>query len=744
MRTLILAILTSFTLHSMAAEHSVGSQPGCDFSDLDDAVNGASSGDILRLRAEVFVDVITIDKSLELIGGHTNCGDTSPDFLSSSTIENPILGTSPIVSVAAARIVVLRKLNLQGAKATGKGGGLYVGNDAQVTLDRMLIRDNEADQGGGIYVDNRATLTDAGSLALAIEDNVATSVGGGLYVDSAAQVTLGANLLRIAGNASDNAGGGIYVSGNAGITLQGAEIENNESSGSSGGGLYSGSGVNDVTLTLIDCLVTGNSGSQGGGLQILSNIGAMKTLEVTGGAFNNNVATSNGGALNASADVRVTMMGTVFSGNAATFDGGAIASNGADITINGGSEVDAQFEANMAERGGAIFVTGASSLRFNATFAAGRRTYFEGNGAEFGGGIFASGASEVTVFGNTQWSNNTALSSGGGIYITGAGSELTALGWSQNSRNVLFSGNSAQSNGGGLYVDGSSVDIKGAQFGIQSMGNTADNGGGLFATNGASVLVYNSEFISNTALFNGGGLFAGPATQIAIGARLTGESDPVDVSVCDPTTQLADRYCSSFVGNQANITGGAIYSTFNTVDISQTAFSENASGSGGNAIEIAQGATATVDHILVSDHQQAIDVADGAQLTLDYSTVAANTTSGVRASDSTSTELTVSRSIVWDNGLGLDIGSQTTFIADCVISQTPGLSGAIVTDPLFTSTDRGDFRLEPTSPAVDLCSTMEPVLDLDGTPRPLGGAPDAGAFEVFVDGVFANGFEGES
>jgi|GEM_PF-2458421 len=69
----------------------------------------------------------------------------------------------------------------------------------------------------------------------------------------------------------------------------------------------------------------------------------------------------------------------------------------------------------------------------------------------------------------------------------------------------------------------------------------------------------------------------------------------------------------------------------------------------------------------------------------------------------------------WTRATGFDPSS---------VSSTP--------DPLFVSADDGDYRLAPGSAAIDLVTDSTTPNDITGTPRPLGSAADAGAFE-FVD-----------
>ena len=81
------------------------------------------------------------------------------------------------------------------------------------------------------------------------------------------------------------------------------------------------------------------------------------------------------------------------------------------------------------------------------------------------------------------------------------------------------------------------------------------------------------------------------------------------------------------------------------------------------------------------------------------------------------------------DGLVVNAGASAT--GDCNVGEGVNLLAGVmnvVADPAFTTTARGYYRLDDTSPAIDLCGTGADT-DLDTCDRPYGVDEDAGAFE---------------
>ncbi len=144
------------------------------------------------------------------------------------------------------------------------------------------------------------------------------------------------------------------------------------------------------------------------------------------------------------------------------------------------------------------------------------------NDNDFGGGVYVSGSDAlVWVDPDSAVVSNDSASAGGGIYCSNGGTVLVE---------GLVATNRADGNGGGIFADDCLVNsFAGGSFqGIRS--NDADlNGGGVYAAGGADVNLIGlsdqpAEVASNETLGKGGGLYArGNGTTVtAIDTWITG------------------------------------------------------------------------------------------------------------------------------------------------------------------------------------------------------------------------------
>jgi predicted outer membrane repeat protein len=121
-----------------------------------------------------------------------------------------------------------------------------------------------------------------------------------------------------------------------------------------------------------------------------------------------------------------------------------------------------------------------------------------GNSASYGGGVFQGNTGRVDVV-DSRIELNQASVDGGGLYVNGDAA-LT---------NTQVLTNTANRHGGGLHVGSGRADVFGGTF----AGNraTTGNGGGINLNN--SISLSGTQFISNTAGQDGGGLLQWNAGQ---------------------------------------------------------------------------------------------------------------------------------------------------------------------------------------------------------------------------------------
>lgn len=170
--------------------------------------------------------------------------------------------------------------------ASELGGGLYLGNEAEVEMtaaasgnygdwaDAALISGNSAHSGGGFYVGGGSTLTLIGTR---VRHNTATSRGGGGLVQDDGRLTMrellptaclpvqtsgGVTTLPPCSTLENNSageGGALFVHDSLLATVRNTYLQNNSAT-AVGSVLFLLGSTADAALTLESALVTGNSG----------------------------------------------------------------------------------------------------------------------------------------------------------------------------------------------------------------------------------------------------------------------------------------------------------------------------------------------------------------------------------------------------------------------------------------------------------------------------------------------------
>ena len=243
-----------------------------------------------------------------------------------------------------------------GRDASKTGRVMYVGANATVTMQNLVLTGgNIAESGGGVFVGG-GTLTMTGG---AITNNVSSNDnGGGVYVNGNSTFT--ANSGTIGGDGARNSaknGGAIYIAASGKVELKGATISYNTSETSGGG---------------------------------VANYG---TFEISSGSINNNTSGHNGGGVNNNGTL--TMTGGTIANNTATADGGGVyVATSATFNMTSGSSSMPSISGNQAKNGGGVYLVATGILGMGVGTISGNTATVDGHGV-YDAGILSLAGSAV-------------------------------------------------------------------------------------------------------------------------------------------------------------------------------------------------------------------------------------------------------------------------------------------------------------------------------------------------------------
>ena len=497
--------------------------------------------------------------------------------------------------VSKAGKIFLMNLNinngyLNGASTDGRynGAAIYIEGDAKYTIKYCKFNNNYADDNGGAISNN-------GKYALTIDNSVFKNNhaddydGGAIYSKPAVIVSN----CEFANNHAGQRGGAIGTSNDNNRNIISKCVFRSNDADQTGGALFLG-GTSDINNTsfinnfacrdgggiytyletrINKCTFEGNkadstSQSDTSGGAIYAYFG---DLYISNSAFYNNYADDEGGAifcfnknLYINHDQESSSYTTIFSGNIADdYEGGAIKCLHTAIIKN------TQFNSNKAyTNGGAISFAVYSQLT-NCYFNANR---CEGASSKCkGGAIYAK---EDILLIDCVLNNNYAEDYGGAAY-----SESTV-----KANGCSFDSNTAVNHGGAIYAKYVYVnsDKKSKQSKFSKNHASNDNGGAVYVTGDAGF--YNTEFNSNTALVDGGAVFAKGNVDVNTCTLVSNKANGAKSTSCYGGAIRANGVGvtnSVFKNNLAENCGGAIYADF--VSLYSGVFEENVAltGDGG-------------------------------------------------------------------------------------------------------------------------------------------------------------------
>jgi hypothetical protein len=178
-----------------AAILHVGANIGCDYDDLQQAIDDADPGDIIEVAPGTYTSTddgfVLEAKDVDILGGY-GCVSGTPGGLPTvltATEGHPVM---QIYSSASGQVrVTLAHLTISGARNTSarQGGGLFIGGAGRVDLADIRISDNAAStRGGGLYIRNSSCGSGDDPLAVNLLEGTlvsgnSASVGGGIAVE---------------------------------------------------------------------------------------------------------------------------------------------------------------------------------------------------------------------------------------------------------------------------------------------------------------------------------------------------------------------------------------------------------------------------------------------------------------------------------------------------------------------------------------------------------------------------------
>ena len=316
---------------------------GCAYSSVQDAVDAASAGDVIKVAAGTYTgvnvrprnditttgvvtQVVYVSKTVTIQGGYTTTNWTMPDPDANPTTLDA-QGQGRVFYITGEISPTVGGLRITGGDAAGmggdpwgtegNGGGLYVyGSDA--TISGNTFFSNTATHGAGLALFWTSDATLNGNTIIS---NTGYGKGGGLYV-FLGHGTISSNTFT-ANNGSD--GGGLYIGMFFG-TLNGNTVISNTAW--KGGGLY----LFLSSPTLINNVVADNhAGSAGSGLYIEGQYpqpwGQPRFLHTT-------IARNTGGS-----GVYVTWSDYEHTCSAVALDNTILVSHSVGISVTGGNTV---------------------------------------------------------------------------------------------------------------------------------------------------------------------------------------------------------------------------------------------------------------------------------------------------------------------------------------------------------------------------------------------------------------------
>ncbi len=398
------------------------------------------------------------------------------------------------------------------------GGAIYNYGAGQVTYDGGTYTSNTSiGRGGAMYgAGTSSAIVTNGTFS---QNTAQGQYGGGVF-GIAGNASLTVNEGTFTGNSANNASydgtspyGGGAIESNGDLTINGGTFESNTAY--NGGAIYLDSSCTaNITAGTFGSKDKGNTAENSGGaiyLKKSSTTGAKVTIEGGTFAYNEAVGITGGGAIAGATLTTIEVKGGTFSNNSATstitsaYGGGAIETNGA-LNISDGT-----FDTNTAFKGGAVYVDVDGELSVSGGEYYNNETH-DVSGGE--GGVIYNAGNNMSITGGTFGATdkgNIAHNRGGAVYINASNCQEAEI------TGATFIGNCTTAkraiSAGAVYVNGAvNLTVKDCLFDNNSInytGTSTDNVsyGGIMYINGNGVVNIEDTIITNNEAWRGGAIY---------------------------------------------------------------------------------------------------------------------------------------------------------------------------------------------------------------------------------------------
>ena len=413
-------------------------------------------------------------------------------------------------------------------------GAIWSQSSTNIDITSCVFHNNNGATDGGAVRLDRST-GNVNITNCTFQKNSATGGGGGAVMLYGPTGNVSITYCTFQNNRATYDGGAVRLSeagaGNVSITY--CTFQNNSATNGGGVQFMSGAGTGNVSITY--CTFQNNSATNGGGAVRLSGAGTGN-VSITYCTFQNNSATEGGGGavsmrlLGSASDVSITYC--TFQNNSASLHGGAVQFDGSTGNV---SITYCTFQNNSASGGGAVTSfksTGYVSISYCT---------FSKNTADYGAALYDTTSLGFLHLQEVVIKDNHG-NGGGAIYFDGV--KVNIFGNSQ------FSSNSAQ---GAIQGQNGLLQLHGN---ITFTENRGVNGGALSLSNNIPLYFYQGcrvEFSRNVATRFGGAIY-----------NDWGEQDTKHFNLCIIrfiNLAMSSRYSITLTDNHAQQGGHAVYAT---------------------------------------------------------------------------------------------------------------------------------------------------------------------------------------